>query len=162
MDDRDARILIAISELGTGSSERIAEETGIPKSTVHYRIQNLRDQGIIKNDRYEFDLEEVGLEILVISEIVAVYEEEYHNRVGEKIGEVEGVRQVFFTMGDVDFVAISRLTDRTMVEEMFAELEAMDGIERTMSKFVISTVKDDYNSLEGYEIDTLTDDDTQS
>jgi len=155
MDERDARILIAISKLGTSSSEQIAEETGIPKSTVHYRIQNLREEGVIENDRCEFDLAKVGLEITVISEVIAVYDEEYHTRIGRKLGDVEGVQQVFFTMGDVDFVVISQLTDRAMAERMFTDFEKIDGVQRTMSNFVISTVKDDYNSLAGYDIETL-------
>lgn len=159
MDQRDARILIAISELKTGSPERIAEETGIPKSTVHYRIQKLREEGIIENDLYEFDMEKIGLEITVISEVIAVYDEEYHRVVGEKLGAVEGVKQVFFTMGDVDFLVISRLTDRDMVESLFEGFEAIEEVERTMSKFVITTIKDDYNSLRGYEVETLLDGD---
>jgi len=60
-------------------------------------------------------------------------------------------------MGDKDFVVISRLTDRDMVEQLFEEFEAIDGVERTMSKFVISTIKDDYNSLAGYDVETLLD-----
>lgn len=159
MDERDARILIAISQLGTGSSERIAEETDIPKSTVHYRIQNLRERGVIENDCYEFDLAKVGLEITVISEVIAVYDEEYHERVGQKLGDVEGVQQVFFTMGDVDFVVISQLRDRDMAEQMFAAFERIDGVQRTMSNFVISTIKDDYNSLAGYDVGTVCGDD---
>jgi len=155
MDERDVRILLAISRLETGSSERISEETGIPKSTVHYRIQNLRDAGIIQNDLFDFDLAKIGLEIVVISEVIATYDEEYHTRVGQRIGAVEGVRQVYFTMGDKDFVVISRLTDRDMVEQLFEEFEAIEGVERTMSKFVISTIKDDYNSLGGYDVETL-------
>jgi len=155
MDERDVRILMAISSLETGSSGRIAEETDIPKSTVHYRIQNLRERGIIQNDRYEFDLEAIGLEITVISEVIANYDEEYHSRVGQKLGDVEGVQQVFFTMGDTDFVVVSRVTDRDMVERLFERFEAIDEVQRTMSKFVISTIKDDHGSLEGYEAETL-------
>lgn len=157
MDERDVRILLAISELETGSSERIAEATDIPKSTVHYRLQNLKERGVIRNDLFDLDMEQIGLEIVVISEVIAKYDEEYHTRVGEKLGAVEGVRQVFFTMGDTDFVVVSRLTDRDMVEGLFEEFEAIDGVERTMSKFVISTIKDDHNSLAGYDVDTLLD-----
>jgi DNA-binding Lrp family transcriptional regulator len=157
MDERDVRILLAISELETGSSEEISEGTGIPKSTVHYRIQKLRESGVIENDLFDFDMPGIGLEIIVISEVIATYDEEYHSRVGQRIGAVEGVRQVFFTMGDKDFVVISRLTDRDMVEQLFEEFEAIDGVERTMSKFVISTIKDDYNSLAGYDVETLLD-----
>jgi len=50
MDERDVRLLKAISDLGTGSPERLHEETGIPVSTIHYRLNNLREDGVIEND----------------------------------------------------------------------------------------------------------------
>ncbi len=159
MDERDARILLAISEQETGSSERIAEATDIPKSTVHYRIQKLREAGVIANDRFEFDMAELGLDLVVISEVIATYDEEYHSRVGQKLADVEGVRQVFFTMGEADFVVISRLTDRDMIERLFEHFEAIDEVQRTQSRFVISTIKDRANSLDGYELETLLGDD---
>lgn len=157
MDEKDVTILFAISDLETGSPDKIADETGIPKSTVHYRIQKLRDEGIIKNDLYDFDMEKIGLDVTIISEVIATYDEEYHRRVGTKLGAVEGVKQVFFTMGDVDFVVISQVTDRDMVEQLFGAFEAIDEVQRTMSKFVISSVKDDYNSLSGYAVETILD-----
>ena len=50
MDERDIRLLKAISDLGTGSPERLHEETDIPVSTIHYRLNNLREAGVITND----------------------------------------------------------------------------------------------------------------
>ncbi|MFB6175532.1 MAG: winged helix-turn-helix transcriptional regulator, partial [Halobaculum sp.] len=61
MDERDVRILKAIEELETGSIETISEETEIPVSTIHYRLNNLRDEGVIENDLYDLDLDELGL-----------------------------------------------------------------------------------------------------
>lgn len=157
MDRRDLEILQAIAERGTGSPEVIEAETDIPKSTVHYRVKKLREEGVITNDRYDVDLEKVGLEITVISEVMAQYERGYHARVGEKLGEVEGVNQVYFTMGDTDFVVISKLTGREMVERLIEDFEAIDEVERTSSKFVITTVKDESNPLKDYDIDKLLD-----
>lgn len=157
MDERDLEILMAIAELGTGSPEAIQEETGIPKSTVHYRLTKLREDGVIENDLYDLDLENVGLKITVITEVMATYKQGYHETVGEKLGEVEGVNQVYFTMGDTDFVVISRLTDREMVERLVEDFEAIDEVERTSSKFVITTVKEEANALRDYDVETLRD-----
>ncbi len=44
MDERDVRLLKAIAELETGSPERLHEATDIPISTIHYRLNNLRDE----------------------------------------------------------------------------------------------------------------------
>lgn len=155
MDKRDLEILKAIAELGTGSPEAIQEETGIPKSTVHYRINKLREDGVVENDLFDLDLDAVGLPITVISEVDASYEESYHDRVGRELGDIEGVTQVYFTMGDTDFVVIARLTDREMVEELIEAYESIEEVVRTSSKFVITTVKDETNPLKEFSSDTL-------
>ncbi|MFC6988959.1 Lrp/AsnC family transcriptional regulator [Haloplanus sp. GCM10025708] len=157
MDEKDIRILAAITEKATGSPEKIHQETDIPASTVHYRINQLREEGIIKNDLFEIDLGKLGLSITLISEVWAEFEEGYHNDVGEKLADVEGVNQVYFTMGDTDFVVISHVANREMVEELIGDFETIDAVNRTSSKFVITTVKNESSPLNDYELDTLVD-----
>ena len=155
MDERDLEILMAIAEAGTGSPEAIQERTGIPKSTVHYRINRMKEEGVVRNDLFDLDLETLGLRITVISEVMATFHEGYHETVGEKLGDIEGVNQVYFTMGDTDFVVIARLTDREMVEQLVERYEAIEEVERTSSKFVITTVKDQQRPILDYEMETL-------
>ncbi|QIO24810.1 Lrp/AsnC family transcriptional regulator [Haloarcula sp. JP-L23] len=157
MDKKDVQILAAIAKLGTGSPEKLSEEIDIPKSTVHYRLDNLREEGIITNDLFDVDLEKIGLNITVITNVMAEYSEGYHDKVGEKLGEVEGVNQVYFTMGDTDFVVISHLANRGMVERLVQDFEAIDEVARTSSKFVIMTIKDENRPLNDFETETLLD-----
>jgi DNA-binding Lrp family transcriptional regulator len=157
MDEKDIRILAAIAEGATGSPEKIHEKTGIPTSTVHYRINQLREEGIIKNDLFDIDLGKLGLSITLISEVWAEFEEGYHKNVGEKLADVEGVNQVYFTMGDTDFVVISHVANREMVEGLVEDFEAISEINRTSSKFVITTVKNEPYPLNDYELDSLVD-----
>lgn len=155
IDEKNIRILSAIAKHKTGSPDRITELTGIPKSTVHYRIQQLKEQGVITNDLFDIDLEKIELSITLLSEVRATYEEGYHELVGEKLGEIEGVNQVYFTLGDTDFVVISHLHSRQEVERLVEAFEAIDEIERTSSTFVITTVKDESNPIADYEMETL-------
>lgn len=155
MDERDIEILQAVAESGTGSPETIQERTGIPKSTVHYRINRLKEKGVVKNDLFDLDLEKLGLRITVITEVLATFHEGYHETVGEKLGDITGVNHVYFTMGDTDFVVIARLTDREMVEQLVERYESIEEVERTSSKFVITTVKDQQNPVLDYDIETL-------
>lgn len=143
LDARDVRILRSIAENGSTSPERIQAETDIPKSTVHYRIKNMKKRGIIKNDLFEIDFEKAGLGLTVISEVLAEFGEGYQEEVGKALAEIEGVNEVYFMMGDTDFIVISRLSSRDMVEKLVEEFEAIDRIQRTNSKFVISSIKAD-------------------
>jgi DNA-binding Lrp family transcriptional regulator len=155
MDEKDIRILLAISELATDNLEDLEEHTKIPKSTIHNRISKLRKEGILMNDLNDIDLDRVGLSITIISEVWAVFEEGYHQRVGEKLADIESVNQVYFIMGDTDFIVISHLSSREMVEELIEEYESIEQIRRTSSKFVIQTVKDERHPLNDFELETL-------
>ncbi|WP_435335853.1 Lrp/AsnC family transcriptional regulator [Haloarchaeobius sp. TZWWS8] len=155
MDEKDIRILKAIAAEGINSPDKIHEVTDIPKSTVHYRLEQLREVGIIENDLLDVNLEKAGLKITLISEVRAEYDKGYHKMVGEKIADIEGVNQVYFTMGDTDFVVISHLTDRSMVETLIANFEGVEEIQRTSSKFVITTIKDESRPFNDFEYETL-------
>ncbi|MFB6155357.1 MAG: Lrp/AsnC family transcriptional regulator [Haloferacaceae archaeon] len=154
MDERDIRILKAIADLETGSPEQLHEETDIPVSTIHYRLNNLREAGVITNDLYDIDLSVVGLDVTVIVEIDADYGGPYEE-FGEKLLDIEGVTHVYFTMGETDFVVIAQLTGREMVERLISELDHIEEVRRTDSTFVISTLADSHHAFQSYSLETL-------
>ncbi len=155
VDDTDLEVLKALFDLEDPSPGAIAEETGIPTSTVHYRLDGLKQEGIIKNELYEIDANALGLGVQLISEVNAEYEEGYHARVGERLRSIEGVTQVYFTMGDTDFIVISNLPSSAHVERLMQAFQSTNGVIRTSSTLVISSIKSDSNPLDSYELDTL-------
>jgi DNA-binding Lrp family transcriptional regulator len=155
MDERDVAILKAISDLGTGSPDRIHEETDIPVSTIHYRLNNLREAGIIENDLYDFDHEALGLGVTVIVEVLANYDGSSEEVEAELFG-IEGVTQVFFTMGETDFIVLARLPDADSVERLIADFESIPEVRRTNSTFVVSTLRDESRAPATYSLETLT------
>lgn len=155
IDEKDVQILSAIAKLGTGSSDKISAEVDIPKSTVHYRLDALREKEVITNDLFDIDLEKMGLSLTVITEVQANYGEGYHDEVGSKLKDIEGANQVFFVMGDTDFIVISHLANRGMVEDLIEQFEAIEAITRTSSKFVIKTLKDESHPLNDFDIETV-------
>jgi DNA-binding Lrp family transcriptional regulator len=155
MDEKDVRILYAALETKSRSPEEIASVTDIPKSTVHYRLDKLKEDGIVKNDLFEVDMEKLGLSMRAISEVRAVYDEGYHNEVGNQLAAIEGVNEVYFTMGDTDFIVIATVQSREMVEDLISAYESIDSVERTSSKFVIKTVKQSTHPLTDFELETL-------
>lgn len=155
MDERDITLLKAISDLGTGSPDRLHEETGIPVSTIHYRLNNLREAGVIENDLYDVDLDAFGLGVTVIVEVLADYDQS--EDVSEELLAIEGVTQLYFTMGETDFVVVARLPDSDDVERLVRDFESVPEVERTNSTFVISSIRDSTRPLESYSLETLLD-----
>lgn len=155
MDEIDIRILKAMADHGTVSPNDIKEETDIPKSTIYYRIDRMKEDGIIRNEIFDLDKERAGLGITVISEVMAAFEEDYHQTVGEKLAAIDGVTQVYFMMGDTDFIVISQLPGQDDVEDLISAFESIDEVERTSSQYIISTIKDGGNVLRNYDLETL-------
>ena len=155
MDELDVRILKAVAEEGTGSTERLHDALSIPQSTIHYRIEKMKESGVVLNDLLDVDIQAVGLRLTLISEVIAEYGGLTESGVGERLGKIEGVDKVYFTLGDVDFVLIAHLTSRDMVKQLVNKYENTDGVQRVSSKFVIDTVKDSPRPLAGYSIETL-------
>ncbi len=154
MDERDVRLVKAISDLGTGSPEKLHEATGIPVSTIHYRLNNLREAGVIENDLYDLDHEELGLGVTVIVEVLADYDGPYEAFADELLS-VEGVTEAFFTMGETDFVVIARLSSSDTVERLISDFEAIPEVERTNSTFTIATLRDESRAPATYDVETL-------
>lgn len=154
MDEKDIWILKSLEELETTSTEAVSEATGIPLSTIHYRINNLRDDGIIKNERLELDLDEFGLDVTILVEVFTK-DDQSHSRSGEVIADIEGVTKVFFTMGGTDFIALARLPDSDSVERLISDFEALDEVARTDSTFVIERELDSQYPLQQYSEERL-------
>lgn len=154
MDERDVRLLKAIADLGTGSPEKLNDETGIPVSTVHYRLKRLREQGVIENDCCDFNLDELGLGVTVILEVLAPYGDDYDG-LAETLLAIEGVTNMYFMLGEMDFVAIARLSDADEVERLVKDFNAVPAVERTFSKLVINTHREDSRALGSYSLETL-------
>lgn len=111
----------------------------------------------MENDIFDIDLAKIGLNLTVITEVSAQYREGYHDDVAQILSEVEGVSQVYFTMGDTDFVVIAHLANRGMIEQLIEQYEAIDEVAKTSSKFVVKTIKNENRSLNDYETESLID-----
>jgi Lrp/AsnC family leucine-responsive transcriptional regulator len=156
MDEKDIRILKALEDLETTSTEAVSEATGIPLSTIHYRLNNLRDAGIVRNDRLDLDLDEFGLGVTILVEVFTK-DDQSHTESGQVIAAIEGVTKVFFTMGSTDFIALARLPDSDSVERLISDFEALDEVARTDSTFVIDRELDSHYPLQNYSSASLID-----
>lgn len=155
LDNQDLEILKTLYQLGNPSPKKIADNLDVPQSTVHYRLKRLREEGIIKNELYEFDGEKAGIDVTIISEVVAEYEEGYQDQVGAALGDIDGVSQVFFTLGDTDFIVVAKLPNSDAVQQLVNSYESVEGVKRTSSRFVINTMKDEPNPIRNYDIESL-------
>ena len=61
IDEVDHQILKAISALGTHNTREVSQATGVPTSTVTYRLKSLKEAGVVFEPRYLVDVSKLGL-----------------------------------------------------------------------------------------------------
>lgn len=143
VDKRDLDLLAYIENDFDASLEEIAEDLDLSKSTVHYRLQKLREKDVIEGVSVDIDPLVLGLNIMVITEIMVTHESGYIDDIGEALADIDGVQQVLYTMGDVDFIVMSRAQDRSQINDIVDGIVSIPGVNKTSSTFVMKEIKTD-------------------
>jgi DNA-binding Lrp family transcriptional regulator len=142
-DEMDLELLRCIEADFDVSLEALSDELDLSKSAIHYRLNNLKDSGVIRGVTADLDPVSFGLDMVAITEVTVTHEQGYSEDIGTSLAGVEGVEQVYYTMGDVDFVALSRVQDRTQMNGVIEDMVAIDGVNETSSRFVMDEIKSD-------------------
>ncbi|SNR34764.1 Lrp/AsnC family transcriptional regulator [Halorubrum vacuolatum] len=142
-DEIDLQILERLESDHDLNLSDLSEEIGLSKSAIHYRLNNLKEDGVITAISADLDPQRFGLEMLVITEVYVTHESGYAADTGEAIAATTGVQDVYYTMGDVDFIVIFRAQNRDQINDVIAKLIAIDGVNETSSTFVMDEIKSD-------------------
>lgn len=137
LDETDLAILERVEADFDVSLEALAEELDVSKSAVHYRVNKLKDNGVIEGITADVDPLAFGLEMVAITDVSVTHESGYSEEIGETLAALDGIEQVYYTMGDVDFVAISRVQSRDQLNDLVDRIVAIDGVNETSSRFVM-------------------------
>ena len=142
-DETDLYILQQLEADEDLNLSEISEEIGLSKSAIHYRLNKLKENGVVTGMSAQLDPLAFGLEMMMITEVSVTHESGYAEDIGEALAEIGGVNQVYYTMGDVDFVVISRTQNRDQMNDLIDEMIAIDGVNETSSTFVMDEYKTD-------------------
>lgn len=143
LDETDLAILKRVEDDFDVSLETLAEELGLSKSAIHYRLNKLKDNGVIQSVTADVDPLALGLEMTAITDVMVTHERGYSKDIGEKLAALKGVEQVYYTMGDVDFVILSRVQTRDQLNDLIDRVIAIEGVNETSSKFVMQEFEND-------------------
>ena len=143
LDEIDIRILQAVQEDCRVPLETIARKLGIPKSTVHYRLNRLEQTQVIEHYFAKVNTMKLGKDYLAVILVRAKYGPRYHERIGKKIAAIPGVWAVYYVLGENDFILLARADDREDYMLMLEKISSMPDIVRTNTQVVAKVIKED-------------------
>jgi Lrp/AsnC family leucine-responsive transcriptional regulator len=154
LDEKDFKILRWLDREGDIDVDAVSDELGISTSTVYYRLDKYRKQGILTGTVSKIDAHELGLELTAISEIRSEYGPGYED-IGEELCEISGVQTVYFMLGDKSFTIIAHLRDHDHLQEYIDDIIHTDGVEHSSTRVVLQTFKDESRLLVNYDDEDL-------
>ena len=155
LSEKDIKILKCLEENGSINLDEIAKLTNISRSTIHYRLKKLRECGLIKRTIVELDSEAMGLDITAITFVNVVFNNNTAEEIGKRLASISGVFSVYYVLGDFDFIVIMKAKDKEDLKRVLKEIHAIDGVVRTGTHFVATTIKEEKRLLVNYDDEKL-------
>lgn len=141
LDETDFAILERVERDSEINLVDLSDELELSKSAIHYRLNKLKDSGVIESVSADVDPLALDLTMLVITDVSVSHERGYGDEIGQELTEIDGTYHVYYTMGDVDFVVLSRVQNRDQLNELIDDIIAIDGVNETSSRFVMKELK---------------------
>ncbi len=141
IDELDMQILKGLQR-DCRSLQEIADNLNTPVSTIHYRVKRLEKEGVIKGYLAYLDGNKLNL---IIQSIIHVYVKHgpTFEDLGLQIADIEGVSNVYWAYGGVDFFVFTRAHDLDEFNTIVRKIMNIDGVDRTDSHVIAKVIKED-------------------
>ena len=140
LDRTDRDIIRSLEQDARMSLRSVAEEIGVSLGTVSNRLKRLEDTGVIKGYRVEIDPDKVGWGLTVV--VGLRIEKGRLLELQRLIAKDSRVLGVYDVTGEFDSMILARAKDRSDLDDLSKTVLSMDGIMRSVTHFVLNTVKE--------------------
>jgi len=137
IDETDRKIVAVLDRDASLTHKEIAKRLGMNESTIRKRIAVLKDKKVIKY-YVQIDTSQMGLKTEV--SLGVDVEASKILQAGRKFAEIPGVRMVFHTSGEHDFLIVVWTTDREALSRIVDKISAVDGVERVLPSVLVERI----------------------
>ncbi len=140
IDELDLKILKILSVDGRKNKSTIAEDLKRSPNTIIKHINDLEEDGVIKNYGVQIDYEKLGYEIIAIIELTISKGKMIE--VENKLAENPHIFGVYDVTGAYDALILARFKSRGKLSEMIKEIHTSQYIEGTNTHIVLNIIKE--------------------
>jgi Lrp/AsnC family leucine-responsive transcriptional regulator len=124
------------------SLQEIADKLNTPVSTLHYRVKRLEKEGVIHGYSAILNPNKIGLKFHSIIHVFANHGPSFED-LAYQIAEIQGVYNVYWVFGEVDFFVIAWAKDQDEYNQIIRRIMNIDGVQRTNSHVIAKVVKEE-------------------
>lgn len=141
IDVIDLKILSILQNNGRRHLAEIAKEVDLSSPAVMERVKKLEAQGIIKSYQAVLDPKKVGKDVTAFVG-VSVSQQHGSDAFSSFIARQRDVLECHHVTGEESFVLKVKTANTGSLEKLLGELRSVEGVTRTVTKVVLSTVKE--------------------
>ena len=141
-DETDKRIISEYLKDARISYREVAKRLQLAVGTVLTRTKKLENDGIIESYSAILNHDKLGYDITAISEITV--SKGKLTEVENAIAKLSPTCAVYDVTGENDVIIVSKFKSREEMSDFTKKLLSMSNVERTNSKLVLNTVKEDF------------------
>ena len=142
IDETDRKIIAEYLKDARISYREVAKRLQLAVGTVLTRTKKLESDGIIDSYSVILNHDKLGYEIIAISEITV--SKGKLTEVENAIAKLSPTCAVYDVTGENDVIIISKFKTRDEMSNFTKKLLSMSNVERTNSKIVLNTIKEDF------------------
>ncbi|MBI2183703.1 MAG: Lrp/AsnC family transcriptional regulator [Thaumarchaeota archaeon] len=142
VDELDRKILKELLEDSRRSYREVARRLKVATGTIVKRVKRMEDEGVIRNYSITVDHEKLGYDLTAITEITVskgrLLEME------KEIAKIPLTCAVYDVTGLTDAMIIAKFRGRDELSKFAKNLLSLPFVERTNTRVVLTTVKEDF------------------
>ncbi len=144
LDETDREILDVLMDDASRSIAEIARELGMPRPTVQYRVQKLRERGVIRAIKAIPDYAKLGKPVTAFVLVSFLPNPDVSQReLAEKVAKLAGVHEIHVISGEWDLLVKVRAGSMEELGRMVIDkLRAMKGVGHTVTCASFTAVKE--------------------
>ena len=142
IDETDKKIIAEYLKDARVSYREVAKRLQLAVGTVLTRTKKLENDGIIESYSAVLIHDKLGYEIIAISEITV--SKGKLTEVENAIAKLSPTCAVYDVTGENDVILISKFKSRDEMSNFTKKLLSMSNVERTNSRIVLNTIKEDF------------------
>lgn len=145
LDETDKAILNSLVQNSRQSYRQLAKKIGVSVATIMTRVKRLEEEKIIKEYTTRIDYEKLGYDLRVLIDIRISKGQLF--QIEKKIAKDPNVSTIFDNTGPFDATIIAIFKNRRTMDAFLKKIQSYEFVERTETKLVLSTIKDDFIKL---------------
>ena len=141
LDQIDLKILYILQNNGRSRLADIADAVELSTPAVMERVKKLEAGGVIKGYQAVIDGKKVGKDIAAFIGVSIGHQREIDGFAAQML-RYDDVLECHHVTGDESFILKVRSANTGSLEKLLGEIRSVEGVMRTVTKVVLSTVKE--------------------